>query len=131
MADQYCRFMHDTQLEMYNFLPRSRSKTWKGEKHPPEEVSFDETATNKGKGNIPLRDPFENFTAALNDPRAYKALMIPSAGWTNSNTAPDTLSFAGNVGLVEIEQNSKLRLKAFAFDGPAPSHRLYNYQLTP
>lgn len=131
MSEQFCRFLHDVQRVEYNFKPRSKSPTWKGEKNPPEEVAFDETPTNNGKGNIPLLDPFENFTAALNDPKAYKALMIPAAGWTNSNTAPDTVTFGGNLGIVEEVRNQRALIKAFAYDGPAPSHKFYNYQLTP
>lgn len=117
----FCRFLHDKDRADLGFKPRSQNPVWEGRKpNPPEAVNLASKPERIGQGkqwpalrNMPSMN---KLLLNVNGKKAYDAILKPPAGWLNTDDKPDSLTWGGNLGEIDLVQGDWHRLKALAVD---------------
>ncbi|MBI5942865.1 MAG: hypothetical protein HY864_00735 [Chloroflexi bacterium] len=111
----------DLLTPRWNYASRSADPEWKGLPAPPQTFVFNDLPRD-GKGDVlPLTQEMKDCVIRLNGQRTYERIMIPEAGWINSEGVShytQRLSWALN-HVIAMEKGAVYsRLFAPRFDSP-------------
>src|SRR5260221_419337 len=112
----YARLLHDFQRADMECRPGSKSQYWNGKSNPPETVTLSDESKRLFKGHkIPITQEYKDLLLKINGKRAYKAIMIPDAGWINFPPNAESLSFGGNLIDIDRVEGDWNRIRALSF----------------
>ncbi len=123
----YARLKHDVQLEMYGYKARPETAFGTIPEPVPLKVA---PKKNSGKDDVRLTEEWYNYLKSINTDKGYQFILVQKNGWFNGNTSADTLSFGGNVIIIDEISGDYGRVRTYQVSATPPG-ALYNFENVP